>query len=195
MDMPEIRLASPMRYARPEDGRALAELVNYAGEGLPLYVWKRMAGPDEDPWAVGAARQAKRAAKREIIAVDEGSGVVAAMTGYPILEEQAIDGIEPVFSVLQELENAVVGTWYLNVLATYPRARGRGLGALLIEQGERIARGLSLDGVSIVVADGNQGARRLYARLGYMETQSRPMVKEDWENPSTTWILMEKRFS
>lgn len=194
MDMPQVPLRAPMRFARPEDGRALAELVNFAGEGLPLYVWTRMAGRDGNPWAIGAERQARRSERGEIIAIDEGNGVVAAMTGYPILEEQRIDRSEPIFSVLQELENAVVGTWYLNVLATYPQARGRGFATLLIRQAEELAASHGLAGVSIVVADTNLGARRLYARLGYAEGQSRPMVKEDWESEAAHWMLMEKRF-
>ncbi|MEM6762933.1 MAG: GNAT family N-acetyltransferase [Pseudomonadota bacterium] len=189
-------LPAPLRLATPDDGPALAELVNFAGEGLPLYIWRSLVKEGEDPWALGAQRQAKRAADGQIVAIDEGAGVVAAMTGYPIAEEQPIsDDMPPMFQVLQELENTVVGTWYLNVLATYPRARGRGLGARLIRHAEGIARSGDLEGVSIIVANGNHDARRLYERLGYHERERREMIKEDWENPSTEWILLEKSFA
>lgn len=33
-----------IRSGRREDAAVLAELVNYAGEGLPLYLWGKMAG-------------------------------------------------------------------------------------------------------------------------------------------------------
>ncbi|MEM8662620.1 MAG: GNAT family N-acetyltransferase [Pseudomonadota bacterium] len=186
-------LSHPMRLATPDDGPALAELVNFAGEGLPLYLWKRLAEPGQDPWVLGAERQATRAAKGQIIAIDEGAGVVAAMTGYPIdAPEEVTDETPPMFGVMTELENLVVGTWYLNVLATYPRARGRGLGALLIRQAEDIAVAGDRSGVSIIVADKNHGARRLYERLGYQEIDRRPMIKETWENHSTEWVLLLK---
>ena len=35
--------APGLRAARPDDAPALAELVNFAGEGLPLYLWGKMA--------------------------------------------------------------------------------------------------------------------------------------------------------
>ena len=34
-----IELDPPYRRATPEDAGALAELINFAGEGLPLYLW------------------------------------------------------------------------------------------------------------------------------------------------------------
>jgi len=166
--------------------------VNFAGEGLPLHVWRTLAGPGGDPWTIGAERQARRAAAGEIVAIDEGSGVVAAMTGYPISGVTPTGNLPAIFVPLQELENAVVGTWCLNVLATYPRARGRGLGAALLRHAEAIAADLGLSAVSIIVADGNVGARRLYERLGYDEVDRRPMVKESWENASTDWVLLRK---
>jgi len=188
-----LTLVPPMRLATTADGVALAELVNFAGEGLPLYLWNRMSEPGQDPWALGAERQAKMADDGRIIVVDEGSGVVAAMTGYPVLAPSPVpEDMPPMWRVLQELENEVVGTWYLNVLATYPRARGRGLGAQLIKHAEKIARHESLSGVSIIVADENMGARRLYERLGYLEIDRKPMIKEIWDNPSNNWILLKK---
>jgi hypothetical protein len=45
-----------IRPARREDAAALAELVNMAGEGMPLYLWGAMAERDEDPWSVGRRR-------------------------------------------------------------------------------------------------------------------------------------------
>jgi len=42
------------------------------------------------------------------------------------------------------------------------------------------------------VADANDGARRLYARLGYRQRASRPMVKEGWTGPGVDWLLLVK---
>src|SRR5690606_11874388 len=49
-----------IRAATPDDAHELAELINFAGEGMPLYLWERMANVGEDPWEVG-----RRRARRE----------------------------------------------------------------------------------------------------------------------------------
>mgnify|MGYP001813513854 CR=1 FL=1 len=59
-----------------------------------------------------------------------------------------------------------------------------------------IADQLALDtgrnGLSHFVSDANGGARRLYARQGYEEIATRPMVKDDWQNPGENWVLLRK---
>ena len=51
----------PFRLATAADGPVLARFIMWAGEGLPMLVWKDMAGPGEDPWDIGAARMARKA--------------------------------------------------------------------------------------------------------------------------------------
>ena len=43
-----------LRPATPGDATMLAELVNHAGEGMPLYLWHQMAERGEAPWDVVA---------------------------------------------------------------------------------------------------------------------------------------------
>ena len=189
-----IALKPPMRLATREDGRALAELINFAGEGLPMHFWSTLAVPGQDAWSIGTARAAEQADNGRVIVIDEGGGVAAAMMGYPVPDDPPpVDPKMPqMFRVLQELENKVPGTWYLNVLATYPRARGRGLGARLVRLAEDTARDQGLSGVSIIVADQNHGAMRLYERLGYREVKRAEMVKDEWESASEAWVLLLK---
>lgn len=47
------------RPATKTDAAVLAKLVNYAGEGMPLYLWTKLAKDGEDPWNVGRARAAR----------------------------------------------------------------------------------------------------------------------------------------
>jgi ribosomal protein S18 acetylase RimI-like enzyme len=49
-----------------------------------------------------------------------------------------------------------------------------------------------LSGLSIIVADNNTGARRLYERSGYHELARRPMIREGWITPGREWILLTK---
>lgn len=52
MNQSELRL----RAATVDDADALAVLVNFAGEGMPLYLWEKMAQGGEDAWEIGRAR-------------------------------------------------------------------------------------------------------------------------------------------
>ena len=176
----------------------MAELVNMAGEGLPLYLWSKMAAAGETAWDVGRQRAQREAGSFSFgntIVREEGGKVVAALVSYALpeqAEEIDYDNMPAMFVPLQELENRVPGSWYVNVLATYGENRGSGFGSGLLQLAEQLAVDAACPAVSLIVADGNQGARRLYARRGYVELESRPIVKESWQTDSENWVLMKK---
>ena len=187
-----------LRPATPEDAEALAELINFAGEGLPAYIWERMAEPGETVWDVGrrrARREEDSFSYSKAVVLERDGAVAACLIGYPLPDApEPIDHDEmpAMFVPLQELENLAPGTWYVNVLAAYPEQRGQGHGAALLARAKEIAAAGGRQGLSIIVADANTGARRLYERSGYRETARRTMVKEDWQNPSESWVLLVK---
>ena len=96
------------------------------------------------------------------------------------------------FVPLQELENLAPGTWYVNVLATYPAFRRRGVASHLLGLAEAAAAKAGSRGLSIIVADANVAARRLYEGRGYKETAERVMVKENWPGEGQRWVLLTK---
>lgn len=177
---------------------ALAELVNMAGEGMPVYLWEKLAEPGQSAFDVGCARARREVGSfsyRHAVVREEGGSVAAALIGYPLPDvPEPIDYAEmpAMFVPLQELENLAPATWYVNVLATYPSCRGKGYGGVLLEIAEELARDTGKQGLSIIVSDANSGARRLYERCGYREAATRPIVKEDWENGGTNWVLLTK---
>jgi ribosomal protein S18 acetylase RimI-like enzyme len=193
-----IELEPPFRYARPGDAPALAELINFAGEGLPLYLWSNMAQAGESAWEVGrrrALREVGSFSYRNAVVAEADGRTVASLVGYALPDAPEpidYDQTPPMFVPLQELENLAPRTWYVNVLATYPQYRGQGHGARLLDIADRLAAATSSIGLSIIVSDGNAGARRLYERCGYRELAMRPMVKERWENPGENWVLLVK---
>jgi hypothetical protein len=81
-----MRLELPFRRATPDDAHALAELIDFAGEGMPSYLWARMAEPGEGIWDVGR-RRAKREeggfSYRNAVVLEEGGRVAACLIGYP----------------------------------------------------------------------------------------------------------------
>lgn len=190
--------ARGVRAATRQDAAALAALVNMAGEGLPLYVWAGMAGPGHSPWDVGRARAQREegAFSYRNATVREVDGrVVACLMGYPLASApEPVDyaSLPPLFVPLQQLEDLAPDSWYVNVLATDPEHRGKGHGALLLEVAESHARASARHALSLIVADANAGARRLYERRGYRERARRPMIKERWQHPGRDWVLLLK---
>ena len=187
-----------IRPATPDDAPALAELINFAGEGLPLYLWQRMAEPGETAWDVGrrrARRDVGGFSWRNALVVEREGDVVACLVGYPLPDApEPIDlaGTPPMFVPMEELERLAPRSWYVNVLAAYPPWRGRGIGTMLLREADRLAVATGCRGASIIVADTNRGARRLYERCGYAERARRDMVKEGWDAPGAQWVLLVK---
>lgn len=193
-----IDLVQPYRWATSGDADAMAELVNMAGEGMPLYLWEKMAEAEESAWDVGHSRARRESggfSYRNTVIGEQDGQVISALIGYPLADEVEpvnYDELPEMFVPLQQLEDLAPATWYVNVLATYPEHRGKGHGAELLTIAERLATDSGKRGLSIIVSDGNPGARRLYERCGYRERATRPMVKEDWQNPGENWVLLVK---
>lgn len=193
-----MQFNSPFRPGRMDDAPLLCELVNYAGEGLPLYLWSKSATPDQDAWAVGRSRAERETGAfsyRNAVMIEDDGTAVGGLIGYAIPDEvePISDDMPAMFRPMQELENLSPGSWYVNVLAVVPTHRDRGLGSKLLELAERTAVEAGHKEMSIIVSDANTGARRLYQRKGYAEVATRPMVKEDWVNEGENWVLLTRR--
>ena len=191
----DARSAIPARTV--EDAPILAELVNYAGDGLPLHLWSKMAAPGESAWDVGRRRAARPEggfSYRNATIIEHHGACAGCLIGYQIPDQpEPIGGDLPaMFVPLQELENLAPGTWYVNVLAVRPQFRGLGLGTRLLEFADETGRAHGKRGMSVIVSDANPGARRLYERCGYRETAARAMVKDDWRNDGRNWVLLTK---
>ena len=185
-----------LRPARIEDAEILAQLVNYAGKGMPLYLWEQMAEPGESGWDLGrrrAERDEGAFSWRNALVLDEGEGAIGCLVGYAIAEDPPpAEEMPAMFVPMDQLEREAPGTWYINVLAVLPHARGQGRGSALIGAALGRTAEEGLKGTSLIVSDANAGARRLYERLGFAEVSSRPMVKNGWQSPGSRWVLMTR---
>src|SRR5262245_23536162 len=190
-----IDLKHPLRRATIGDAPILAELVNYAGEGLPLYLWGKLAKPGETAWDVGrrrAAREEGSFSYRNAMVIEHEGQCAGGLIGYPIPDppKPLPADMPAMFVPMQELENLAPGAWYVYVLAVRPPFRGLGLGTRLLALADDTARALGRPGLSVIVSDANHGARRLYGRCGYRERARRRAVKEDWQNDVCDWVLL-----
>lgn len=187
------------RPARPGDAEVLAELVNFAGEDMPLYLWGKLAGPGQSPWEVGrerAAREEGNFSYRNATIIEADGEPAGCLIGYEIPDdpEPISPDMPAMFVPLQELENLAPATWYVNVLAVMPGHRGKGLGTQLLSLADETGRSLGKRGMSVIVSGANEGARRLYERCGYAEAACRNMIKEGWSHPGQEWVLLTKPF-
>ena len=186
------------RAGRQADAPALAELVNFAGEGMPLQLWEGMREGSETAWDVGrrrAARDEGSFSYRNAVVAEADGQIAAALIGYaqPAVPEPIDYATMPApFVPLQELENLAPNSWYVNVLATYPAYRRQGLGRALLGIADEIAAKQGLPGLSVIVSNANSGATRLYVASGYREIARRPKVKGKFEVEGDSWILLTK---
>jgi ribosomal protein S18 acetylase RimI-like enzyme len=193
--MPLIQL--PFRRATMDDIGPLAQLVEFASEGLALYLWAKLAGGRHDPWCVGRERVGSETGAlsyRNAVIAELAGRPAAGLIGYSLPDQpESISVKLPAILVpLHELMNLALGTWYIHVLAAYPEHRGRGQGSALLALAERLAASVGKPSLSLIVSDTNVGARRLYEHWGYRQAAQREMVKEQWRHPGVYCVLLRK---
>ena len=188
-----IELRSPFRYANENDGAVLAELANRAGHGMALHLWSSIARPGEDPWIVGSNRIVSTLDERVVIVADEGGGVFAQVTSYAIgSDPRPLDEIPPMLIPTRALENEALDSWKIFTLGVAASRRGQGWGTKLLALSEEVARSKNWARMSLIVADNNQLARRLYKRTGFREIARRQIIKNGWITEGKFWILMTR---
>jgi ribosomal protein S18 acetylase RimI-like enzyme len=185
------------RLGQRDDAAVLADLVNCAGEGLPIYLWGKLAAAGQTGWDVGRTRAARDEGSfsyRNATLIEHDGRVAGCLIGYviPLLPAPVSSEMPAMFVPMQELENAAPATWYVNVLSVLPTHRNRGMGSDLLRLADETGRALGQNGMSVIVSDANTGARRLYEKHGYMERDRRKMIKEGWSNNGEEWVLLTK---
>ncbi len=170
-----------------DDCLAIAELGQIAGEGIPGYFWADSQQPGQSLIEAGAeilqSESANFSYRNAHIARLDGE-VAGMLLAYrlPSADENDENPADfPEFiQPLVELEQCVPDSFYINMLATYPDFRGRGVGSALMAQVDRLAQGAGCSLASIEVFDSNTGALNLYIRLGYEIVERRPMPPCDF---------------
>lgn len=186
------------RTAMPKDGAALAVLVDIAGEGIPASFWRDLAGPGYSVLEMGrerARREEGGFSYRHATLAEVGDEIAAGLIVYPLDEPYDLTGLDempPHVQPLERLEAQAPGSWYVNVLATFPEFRGQGIGAELLDIADTKGRQAGAHAMSVIVASWNEGAARLYARAGYKDAaREKAVAPADFPHQGD-WILMTK---
>lgn len=195
-----VALNPPFRQAVKADAPVLARLIDIAGEGIPAFLWAQAARSGETPMEVGARRAAREEGSfsyRNAYVIetkgDRGAHVAGMLLGYrqpkpyPEVDLAQVPGV---VRPLIELESLAPGSWYANALAVLPEDRGRKLGTRLLVLARALAREAGARQLSLIVAEENEQAVRLYARCGYRSIARRPVVPYPGVAHGGAWILM-----
>ncbi len=186
------------RPAAKADASALAVLVDIAGEGLPAYLWSTLKVPGQSILEVGrerAAREEGGFSYRNAIVAEVGGEIAACLVGYRLDDPYDLGNLAEIPELIRPLvllEAKAPGSWYVNVLATFPEFRQQGIGLELLAIAEQKALADGAGAMSVIVAGENEPAARLYARGGYWAVASEPIFAFPGCRHGGDWLLMVK---
>src|SRR3990170_2760976 len=130
--------APTFRPATKADASALAVLVDIAGEGMPAYMWSTLKAPGQSVLEFGrerAARETGGFSWRNAVVAEVDGEVAASLVGYRLDDPYDLGALAetpPIVQPLVRLEARAPGSWYVNVLATFPEFRGLGIATALL---------------------------------------------------------------
>ena len=179
-----------IREGKTEDAAVLRRVFEEASHGLAQYLWDvSLAGePDRDRaildrMACKIADPAARFRVCEVYGVPAGGILSYEKDDTP---EDAGD-CGPLLRALVEAENDLTGTHYINALAVFPEFRRRGIARGLIDD---VAAG-AWQPLSLIAADVNADALRLYEAMGFETVRRHAMAKEGWDGAGEAWLSMK----
>jgi ribosomal protein S18 acetylase RimI-like enzyme len=190
-----------IRDARRADASALAVLVDIAGEGLPAALWQSWKAPEQTILEYGrerALREEGAFSYRHTLIAECEDEPAACLVGYPLDDPYELSDLEDLPEIVRPmvaLEAQAPGSWYVNVLATFPEFRGRGFGAKLLEAADAKGRAANAPAMSVIVGSWNVEAAALYARSGYAARAVERAVLPPGYRHEGDWILMIKSLS
>ena len=188
-----------LRAAGSEDAGVLVDFILMAGDGVPEYLWRSMAEPGESPRDVGV-RRARRdeggfSWRNAVIAETADGKAAAGLIGYPLPDApdpMDLEDVPPLVRPLLALEAQVPGSWYINVIATRPEWRRKGLAQTLLDRAEERAHATARQSLSLVVSSDRRAARALYAARGFAVQAFLPKAADGPVQSGADWVLYRK---
>lgn len=168
-------------------------MYRIASDGVAEYIWSKLAEPGEDLLDVGQRRYEREDSVfsfRNATIVEAGGRVAGMMVAFPMVIDEEYVEEDPVLAPYSRLEEP--DSYYLCSMAVDEAYRGQGIGTALLELADQQARQLDLDKVSLIVFEGNAGAKRLYERNGYTERARERVVPHPLLHFDGDAILMVK---
>lgn len=172
-----------IRKATINDCRPIAELALIAGEGIPAYFWEQSKKDSNQETitvgAINAASECDNFSYRNTHLALIDNEIAGMLLAYRLPDSGSAEDLNefPEFiRPLIELEQCVPNSFYVNMLATYPKYRNKGIGKKLMSIADRLAVGAGCTTISVEVFQQNEGALRLYQNLGYQVIEERNVI-------------------
>jgi ribosomal protein S18 acetylase RimI-like enzyme len=188
-----------IRKATRTDCRPIAELALIAGEGIPAWFWEQSRQPGQDILDVGSEKAASEtdnfSYRNMHLALVEGD-IAGMLLAYRLPDGEAaenLNGLPAFISPLIELEQCVPGSFYINMLGTYPAYRNQGIGKALMGITDELAAAAGCTLLSLEVFEQNGGAVRLYRRLGFHVVEKRPVIPHPCHPYTGDLLLLTKQ--
>jgi ribosomal protein S18 acetylase RimI-like enzyme len=185
------------RPATKADASPLAVLVDIAGEGMPACMWGTLKAPGQSVLEFGrerAARETGGFSYKNAIVAEIGGEIAAGLVGYRLDDPYDLEGnlveTPEIVRPLVRLEAQAPGSWYVNVLATFPEFRRNGIAGRLLAIAEEKACEARAPSLSVIVASWNEDAARLYARAGYAARAREKALPFPGCPHTGDWVLM-----
>jgi len=193
-----------IRLASIDDAREIAKLIAISSDGVATIEWHEQAVKEAcDPLDIGERtyRNPQGDYSYSNATMVENNNQVAGMLltfGMPdakprnTLNRPGADD-ENVFAPYIYLEEP--NSWYICGVAFYPQHRGQGLGSRLTDLANEQAKERGFIKLSLVAFEQNEGAVRLYERLGYREVDRAPVVSHPLIHLDGDALLMTRLVS
>ena len=194
-----MALAATYRPATKADASALAVLVDIAGEGLPAHLWSTLKAPGQSILEVGrerAAREEGGCSYRNAIVAEVGGEIAGCLVGYRLDDPYDLGNLAEIPELVRPLvllEARAPGSWYVNVLATFPEFRRQGIGMELLAIAEQKAMESGAPALSVIVAGANERGARVYRRAGFAAAAREKVVPFPGYTQAGDWVLLIKR--
>ncbi|MDD9910274.1 MAG: GNAT family N-acetyltransferase [Ahrensia sp.] len=185
-----------LRQTAARDAADLAMLDNIGSHGLSLWFWQGAVkmGKADDPLDWGRQRMADQDmpfAWPNAVVAELDDSVLGGITSY--LMPQLVDedkAADPIMAPMMDLFASAAGHWLVDNLAVFENARGRGVGAALLDHAFELARKAECRQISLVAADDNAPALALYRSREFAERDRRVAVPWSAHVKTKHWLLL-----
>ena len=188
-----------IRKANSSDVNNIAKLALIAGEGIPAWFWKQSAAEAQNIEDAGATKllsESDNFSYRNVhVAVIDGE-VAGMILAYRLPDEDQAEDLEELPAFIRpmvELEQCAPSSFYINMIATFPQYRNMSIGTKLMGIVDSLARDAACLITSIEVFEQNEGALRLYQRLGYEVAAKRRVVPHECHPYDGDLLLLTRR--
>jgi len=157
-----------IRPARKEECETIARFYQMSSDGVADYIWTKLAEPGENPIEVGARRYARENTEFSYqncwFATLEDKPI-AMLFAFHMAVDPTYEESDPVLQHYAKLEEDC--SYYISGVAVEPEHRGKRIGQMLMGKAHTEATNARLERISLLVFEQNEGAVRLYEKLGF----------------------------